>query len=414
MTPTVGFSFAPDVAYLERCAPVFAAVDHVSVLPESLVHPREEDAFRGNGFHRRLLALRDRHGLPIVAHRTTLSACGGHPLDRARLDRWLRKVEVLARDLDFAWYTDHFGWSAPAGLNLALPLPVPHCRQVRDATRARLAALAEAARCPVGLENSVFYAPFAPSDEDPAFLSDVLGDRHALLLDVHNLWIHARDRGTDLDAWLARAPLDRVIELHVSGGSEAPAGWGDRRLDSHDAAVPEPVWDLLDRVLARCPNLRGVTLERLEGTVEPADVDVLLGEIARIRAALARIVPVDVAPAPSLPEWTDADPCELRFAEAWGARDPLPALRAIAIDPEIPREIRRCAARAAADPTGVAITARLIARLRFDRLLQGSPRAAGLFAHDPAAFARIFARYVERVPPTAFLPGDEAALFEGA
>ena len=60
------------------------------------------------------------------------------------------------------------------------------------------------------------------------------------------------------------------------------------RLDSHDTAVPEPVWALFDEVWPRCPNLRGVTLERMEDTVAVPDVAVVRAELRRAREALRR------------------------------------------------------------------------------------------------------------------------------
>ena len=60
------------------------------------------------------------------------------------------------------------------------------------------------------------------------------------------------------------------------------------RLDGHDGAVPELVWRMLEAVAPRCPNLRGVTLERMEGTVEDADVPLVAAELARLRATVQR------------------------------------------------------------------------------------------------------------------------------
>ena len=77
-----------------------------------------------------------------------------------------------------------------------------------------------------------------------------------------------------------------VIEIHISGGADSDPRWlGGKslRLDSHDTAVPEPVWGLLQSVLPRCPKLRGVTLERMEGTVESTDVIGLQEELTRLR-----------------------------------------------------------------------------------------------------------------------------------
>jgi uncharacterized protein (UPF0276 family) len=81
-----------------------------------------------------------------------------------------------------------------------------------------------------------------------------------------------------------------VIEIHVSGGLDSSPAWlasgATLRLDSHDASVPEAVWALLERYASRCRNLRGVTLERMEGTVADDDVPGLREEIRRIRGVL--------------------------------------------------------------------------------------------------------------------------------
>lgn len=262
----------------------------------------------------------------------------------------------------------------------------------------------------------MFYVPFADPQEEAAFLADLVQDRHALLLDVHNLWLAAENLGVDVERWLADAPLDRVIEIHVSGGALADPAWTAGRpwrLDSHDDRVPEPVWTLLDRVLPRCPALRGVTLERLERTVAPEDVDGLLAEVERIRAALGRRVLGPAEPRRSAREWPDEEPHEVALAAAWADPRPEVALRRLLALPLGP-EVRAAVRRAVDEPAGLGITRRLITRLRFERLVQGSARASAWFDEDPAWFAQAYAQYVGATPPTAFLPGDEAALFEGA
>jgi hypothetical protein len=47
--------------------------------------------------------------------------------------------------------------------------------------------------------------------------------------------------------------------------------------------VPEEVWALAESVLPRCPNLRGLTVERMEGTVGDDDVGLLREELRRAR-----------------------------------------------------------------------------------------------------------------------------------
>jgi hypothetical protein len=100
---------------------------------------------------------------------------------------------------------------------------------------------------------------------------------------------------------------------------------------------------------------------------------------------------------------------ERRLAEILLARDPAAALAAAARDRALPAPLRR--AFAAASPDGVRLAALLVARLRFERLLRACPEGEEAFAADPARFTALFRRYHQAVPPTAFFPAGEAALF---
>ncbi|WP_437335352.1 hypothetical protein [Sorangium sp. So ce394] len=100
---------------------------------------------------------------------------------------------------------------------------------------------------------------------------------------------------------------------------------------------------------------------------------------------------------------------EALVARAMTAEDPVAALRAAAGDPALPPALRR--ALIAADEDGVRMSALLVARLRFERLLRGSPEAEAWFDRDPAEFSAAFRRYHAEVPPTAFFPPGEAGLF---
>ncbi|AUX28113.1 MULTISPECIES: hypothetical protein [Sorangium] len=96
-------------------------------------------------------------------------------------------------------------------------------------------------------------------------------------------------------------------------------------------------------------------------------------------------------------------------ARAMTAEDPVAALRAAARDPALPPALRR--ALIGADEDGVRMSALLVARLRFERLLRGSPEAEAWFDRDAAEFSAAFRRYHAEVPPTAFFPPGEARLF---
>ena len=109
-----------------------------------------------------------------------------------------------------------------------------------------------------------------------------------IVLDVHNLYCQTENFNLEPDAALAQYPVSRVREIHVSGGSYLPA-WPQApeetvRCDTHDAAVPEPVFDLLARALGRFSNVQAVIFERLGGTMRTdADADAFGRDYLRVK-----------------------------------------------------------------------------------------------------------------------------------
>ncbi len=64
------------------------------------------------------------------------------------------------------------------------------------------------------------------------------------------------------------------------------------------------------------------------------------------------------------------------------------------------------------DRDGLRIAALLVARLRFERLMNGSREAAEWFEEDPRAFTAAFKRYHTAVAPISTIPKLEAHAFE--
>ena len=280
----VGFTLQPEVAFLDACAPVIAAADYLEVAPETTWRLRD-GRYEPNGYHRRFRQLG--RGRFFVAHGVGLSLGSTATVDRARRRRWLARVRADHADFDFRWYTDHLGASSLAGQAMTLPLPLPPTREAARIVTRRLDQMQRAVAVPVGVENNVAYFTLGAPLDEPRLINAITR-RHHLLLDAHNVFTMAHNFGFDALDYVARLDLSRVIELHVSGGSESEAAWlpsGRRlRLDAHDSAVPEAVWSLVAHLVPRCRNLRGVTLERMEGTVTGGDVPLLRDELARLKA----------------------------------------------------------------------------------------------------------------------------------
>ena len=276
----------PEERFLALTGELLGLLDYIELAPETLWRSSASGAFVPNDYHALFADLRARTNLACVAHGVSFSVGSAKP-DAERRARLLARIAEDHAVFDFRWYTDHLGASELAGLELTLPLPTPMTPAAARAVRASLAAM-QTVVPDVGVENSAFYFHLGNPLDEPRFLREVLhAPRTHVLLDLHNLWTNARNLDFDAHEYLDALPLDRVIEIHVSGGTESEPAWlpsgNVLRLDSHDHAVPEEVWKLTEKALPRCKNLRGLTLERMEGTVDVDDVPVLREELRRAR-----------------------------------------------------------------------------------------------------------------------------------
>jgi uncharacterized protein (UPF0276 family) len=137
------------------------------------------------------------------------------------------------------------------------------------------------------LENPSTYVLFAESTIPEVDFLRAVSDRTGcgLLLDVNNVFVSAKNHGTDAVAYLERFPLERVREIHLGGHDEQEDDTGAPLLiDAHQAPVVEPVWALYEHVIARAGPI--ATLIEWDNDV-PAWPE-LRAEAERAEAVLAR------------------------------------------------------------------------------------------------------------------------------
>jgi uncharacterized protein (UPF0276 family) len=203
--------------------------------------------------------------------------------DRAQTS-WLEQLAEEISKRRYRHISEHFGYSSAGNFHQSAPLPVPLTDSALQLGQDRLRRLAEVARVPVGLENLAFAFSMRDVVEQGRFLDALLAAVDGfVLLDLHNLYCQSVNFHVGLDDLLVGYPLERVRELHVSGGS-----WSDGRIrrDTHDGEVPAELFAWLPRVLERCPNVEAVVLERLGGTLAPADDAPFRSDFMRLREAL--------------------------------------------------------------------------------------------------------------------------------
>ena len=97
-----------------------------------------------------------------------------------------------------------------------------------------------------------------------------------LLLDVNNVYVNSVNHRYDATQFIQALPQDRVAYIHIAGHyNEAP----DLIVDSHAAAVIDPVWKLLDLAYARF----GVLPTLLERDFKFPPLAELIAELDHIR-----------------------------------------------------------------------------------------------------------------------------------
>ncbi|HWM86244.1 MAG TPA: DUF692 family protein [Kofleriaceae bacterium] len=201
---------------------------------------------------------------PLVAHSNYGEQYGFKPLEDTP---FVRRHAPIVREMGSPWVADHMFYGTDS-TGYLWSTPIQFSRQEAARVAERAARLQDLLGIPLAHENAFIYALCPGSDiEEADFLASIVEKSGThLLLDLHNIYANSVNfDGYDCWRYLKTIPLDRVIQLHIAGGQWID-GWYH---DLHNHPVPDPVWEMLEFVLARARNVRGVTLE-LQGPMHTA------------------------------------------------------------------------------------------------------------------------------------------------
>jgi len=283
-SPAVGLSYSPFAERIVANDP--ACVDYVEVPFEQLIHTPG------------VLALGER--VPLVLHCASLSIAGNAPPSPALVEQltgfigstrtpWLGEHLAYVR-ADGVWreIAEHpalIGPESPGGqpFNVGYTVSPQLSEPVLDRVLERVRAWTRRFDVPVLLENGPIYFEMPGSTMSQFdFIRALCGrsDDVRLLLDLAHLAITCENLHVDPHDALSRLPVDRVVEVHLSGISrESDVTW-----DDHSDGAPPIVFALLEQLLdAASP--RAITLEYNWDNDFPADV--LMRDCRRVRDLVA-------------------------------------------------------------------------------------------------------------------------------
>lgn len=241
-----------------------AAIDFFEIAPENWINV-------GGALGRQLRSFTERHA--FVCHGLSLSLGGPGPLD----ETLIMKIRRLLDTHGIALYSEHLSYCSDDG-HLYDLMPIPFTRTAVDWVAARIRRTQDLLGRRIAVENVSYYAAPGREMDEADFVREVVTAADCdLLLDINNIHVNSVNHGYDAAAFLDAMPGDRIAYYHIAGHYDEEPGL---KVDTHGAAVIDPVWGLLERAYTRF----GVRPTLLERDFNFPPLTELVAELDHIRA----------------------------------------------------------------------------------------------------------------------------------
>ena len=186
-----------------------------------------------------------RANYPVVMHGVSLSIGSTADVDY----NYLRDLKKLASRIEPAWISDHLCWTGVHGQNMHDLLPLPYTIETAKHVTERVKIVQDYLGRQILLENVSSYASYIDSNmTEWEFISQIAEAADCLLLlDVNNIYVSSFNHNFDAKAFIDGVPAKRIQQIHLAGHNNH----GDYIIDTHDAPVIDPVWNLYEYAIAR-------------------------------------------------------------------------------------------------------------------------------------------------------------------
>lgn len=189
---------------------------------------------------------RFRAAYPLSFHGVGLSLGSTDALSETHLAR----LQSLVERFEPLLVSEHLCWSSHGGRFANDLLPLPYSDEALAHVCTRVTQVQERIGRQLLVENVSSYLSF-PGSTIPEweFVAEVARRTGCgVLLDVNNIWVSACNHGFDARDYLAAIDARSVKEIHLAGHEIEEGGL---LVDTHGAAVSEPVWALYAEAVER-------------------------------------------------------------------------------------------------------------------------------------------------------------------
>ena len=239
-----------------------APIDFMEVAPENWIP-------MGGRLGREFRKFTER--FPFVTHGLSLSLGGPEPLDFGLL----ADIKTFLREHNIRRYTEHLSYCSDHG-HLYDLMPIPFTEDAVHYVADRVRQVQDFLEQPIGIEHVSYYAAPGSEMSEIEFVNAVLAEADCeLLLDVNNAYVNSINHGYDPKAFISALPGERICYVHIAGHFDEAE---DLKVDTHGAAVIDPVWELLEHAYSEF----GVLPTLLERDFNFPGEDELFGELNKI------------------------------------------------------------------------------------------------------------------------------------
>ena len=234
--PYLGFGLGLRAQHYREILDHAPAIDWFEVISENYMIP-------GGNPLRMLDQIAERY--PVVMHGVSMSIASTQPFD----PDYLAGLKSLAQRVNPKWVSDHLCWTGVHGVNLHDLLPVPYTEEALNHVVARIDQVQNYLGRRIAIENVSSYIEYAHSEMNEwEFVAEMARRADCwLLLDVNNVFVSGFNHAFDTSAFISSIPVERVVQFHLAGHSEA----NTHLIDTHDEPVRQEVWDLYAKALER-------------------------------------------------------------------------------------------------------------------------------------------------------------------
>ncbi len=214
---------------------------------------------------------------PFLCHGLSLSIGSTDALDV----QLVKNIKAFMREHNIRGYSEHLSYCSDSG-HLYDLLPIPFTQEAVMHTAKRVKQVQDILEQPIALENVSYYLAPVRDLTELEFINAVISESGCkLLLDVNNIYVNSINHGYDPYDFLRGLPGDKAAYIHVAGHYEEAE---DLRVDTHGAAVIDPVWDLL----AKAYEWYGPLPTLLERDFNIPSVPELMAEVQQVQAIQAK------------------------------------------------------------------------------------------------------------------------------